>query len=96
MRFVCRRAKAELRPFIVVTILGLDLCTVDVCALKLFGARIAQKRRQSEIRIGGYSYMSFVIAEKSAEVAATSASFSRGVNGCVGASNQKLDSTATG
>ena len=25
--------KAELRPFIVATILGLDLCTVDVCAL---------------------------------------------------------------
>ena len=25
--------KAELRPFIVVTILGLDLCTVDACTL---------------------------------------------------------------
>ena len=33
VRFVCKRGKAELRPFIVVTILGLDLCTVDVCEL---------------------------------------------------------------
>ena len=32
VRFVCKRGKAELRPFIVGTKLELDLCTVDVCA----------------------------------------------------------------
>ena len=33
VRFACKSGKAELRPFIVVTILGLDLRTVDACAL---------------------------------------------------------------
>ena len=43
----------------------------------MFGARIAQKRRQSEIRIGGYSDMSFVIVEKNAKVASTFAFLDR-------------------